>query len=111
MAPTTLLCWGPLSVGCCASRRRSACATSRSSASRSASASHTCARCLHRGRFNFEEAVSGADRVTVAITLFALLELYKRGEAAWEQAESFGEIEVHALSAESAAAVGAGAAG
>jgi segregation and condensation protein A len=68
---------------------------------------------LRRGRFNFEEAVTGADRVTVAITLFALLELYKRGEAAWEQEESFGEIEVHALSAESvpAAAVGAGAIG
>jgi segregation and condensation protein A len=68
---------------------------------------------LHRGRFNFEEAVAGADRVTVAITLFALLELYKRGEAAWEQEESFGQIEVHALSAEPipAAAVGAGATG
>jgi segregation and condensation protein A len=68
---------------------------------------------LHRGRFNFEEAVAGADRVTVAITVFALLELYKRGEAVWEQSESFGEIEVHALSAEPAraAAVGAGAVG
>ena len=49
---------------------------------------------LRRGRFNFEEAVSGADRMTVAVTLFALLELYKRGEADWEQAESFGEIAV-----------------
>ncbi len=50
---------------------------------------------LRRGSFSFEEAVKGADRVTVAVTLFALLELYKRGEAAWEQAEPFGEITVH----------------
>jgi segregation and condensation protein A len=47
-----------------------------------------------RGRFSFEEAVAGADRVTEAITLFALLELYKSGEAAWEQAEPFGPITV-----------------
>ncbi len=37
--------------------------------------------------------------MTVAVTLFALLELYKRGEAAWEQSECFGEIHVHALGA------------
>ena len=36
----------------------------------------------------------GADRMTVAVTLFALLELYKRGEAAWEQDEPFGPITV-----------------
>ena len=51
---------------------------------------------LRRGAFSFEEAVSGADRMTVAVTLFALLELYKLGEAAWEQPESFGEIAVRA---------------
>jgi len=51
---------------------------------------------LRRGTFNFEEAVGGADRVTVAVTLFALLELYKSGEADWEQERSFGEILVHA---------------
>jgi chromatin segregation and condensation protein Rec8/ScpA/Scc1 (kleisin family) len=28
--------------------------------------------------------------------VFALLELYKRGEAWWEQDESFGDIAVHA---------------
>jgi chromatin segregation and condensation protein Rec8/ScpA/Scc1 (kleisin family) len=28
------------------------------------------------------------------VTLFALLELYKSGEAGWEQQESFGEIAV-----------------
>jgi segregation and condensation protein A len=52
-------------------------------------------RLLSRGSFSFEEAVDGADRMTVAVTLFALLELYKRGEADWEQRESFGEIAVH----------------
>ena len=36
----------------------------------------------------------GADRVTVAVTLFALLELYKQGEATWEQPEPFGEITI-----------------
>jgi segregation and condensation protein A len=53
---------------------------------------------LARGAFGFDEAVRGADRMTVAVTLFALLELYKRGEADWEQRESFGEIAVHASS-------------
>jgi segregation and condensation protein A len=51
---------------------------------------------LRRGTFSFDEAVAGADRVTVCVTLFALLELYKRGEAAWEQEEPFGEIVVNA---------------
>lgn len=70
---------------------------------------------LRRGRFNFEDAVAGADRMTVAVTLFALLELYKRGEAAWEQSENFGEIHVEAMHGEVgaplAATVAAGAAG
>jgi segregation and condensation protein A len=52
---------------------------------------------LRRGRFTFDEAVAGADRMTVAVTLFALLELYKRGEAVWEQDECFGAIDVRAL--------------
>ncbi|HYM58838.1 MAG TPA: segregation/condensation protein A, partial [Solirubrobacteraceae bacterium] len=51
---------------------------------------------LRRGTFGFDEAVRGADRMTVAVTLFALLELYKRGEAAWEQPEPFGPIAVAA---------------
>src|SRR3954471_10470462 len=49
---------------------------------------------LRRGAVSFDEAVRGADRVTVAVTLWALLELYKRGEADWSQAEPFGEITV-----------------
>lgn len=59
---------------------------------------------LTRGRFSFDDAVRGADRVTVAVTIFALLELYKRGEADWEQAETFGEIAIRALGAEPQAA-------
>jgi segregation and condensation protein A len=51
------------------------------------------------GRFSFDEAVAGADRVTVAVTLFALLELYKGGEAAWEQDEPFGPITVQGAAA------------
>ncbi len=49
---------------------------------------------LRRGSFSFDEAVKGADRVTVAVTLLALLELYRRGEGDWEQAEPFGPITV-----------------
>ena len=63
---------------------------------------------LRRGRFTFEEAVGDADRMTVAITVFALLELYKRGEAAWEQSECFGEIHVHALAEPRPAAAAGG---
>jgi len=46
---------------------------------------------------SFEDAVANADRMTVAVTIFALLELYKRGELSWEQAEPFGEITVRAM--------------
>jgi segregation and condensation protein A len=52
---------------------------------------------LRRGAFSLEEAVRGADRMTVAVTLFALLELYKLGEADWRQEESFGEVSIHAV--------------
>jgi segregation and condensation protein A len=54
---------------------------------------------LRRGTFSFDEAVKDADRVTVCVTIFALLELYKRGEAAWEQDEPFGPITVRAETA------------
>ena len=54
-------------------------------------------RLLARGRFDFEEAVARADRVTVAVTLFALLELYKQGELTWTQERPFGEITIEAL--------------
>jgi segregation and condensation protein A len=49
-----------------------------------------------RRRFSFDEAVRGADRLTEAVTLFALLELHKAGEAQWEQEVPFGPITVTA---------------
>jgi segregation and condensation protein A len=52
---------------------------------------------LRRGTVSFDEAVRDADRVTVAVTLFALLELYKQGEATWTQDEAFGDIAIAPL--------------
>jgi segregation and condensation protein A len=57
---------------------------------------------LRRGSFKFDEAVTRADRVTVAVTLFALLELYKQGELTWTQDEPFGEVTIEATGVESA---------
>jgi segregation and condensation protein A len=54
---------------------------------------------LRRGTVSFDDAVRGADRVTVAVTLFALLELYKQGEATWTQEEAFGAIAIAPLAA------------
>ncbi|HYB25751.1 MAG TPA: segregation/condensation protein A [Solirubrobacteraceae bacterium] len=51
---------------------------------------------LRRGRFNFDEAVARADRVTIAVTLYAVLELYKQGELTWSQEEPFAEITIEA---------------
>jgi segregation and condensation protein A len=47
-----------------------------------------------RGAFTFDEAVGDSDRMTQAVTLFALLELYKSGELVWRQRENFGPIEI-----------------
>jgi segregation and condensation protein A len=47
-----------------------------------------------RGRFDFDELFADEDRLTQAVTLFALLEMHKRGEASWEQRKLFGPIEV-----------------
>jgi segregation and condensation protein A len=51
---------------------------------------------LARGStFTFDDAVGGdSDRMTQAVTLFALLELYKTGELVWRQRETFGPIEI-----------------
>ncbi len=52
---------------------------------------------IARGRgLDFDEAFGAEDRLTQAVTLFALLELHKRGEASWEQAETFGPIRIEA---------------
>jgi segregation and condensation protein A len=52
---------------------------------------------LRRGSLSFDRAVEGADRMTVAVTLYALLELHKNGEASWEQNEPFGPITIEAV--------------
>jgi segregation and condensation protein A len=51
---------------------------------------------LRQGSFTFDEAVARADRMTVAVTLFAVLELYKQGELTWTQPEPFEEIRITA---------------
>jgi segregation and condensation protein A len=56
--------------------------------------SHVRSLLRRRASFSFDDAVRGADRLTEAVTLFALLELYKSGEADWEQTESFGPITI-----------------
>ena len=52
---------------------------------------------LRAGSFTFDDAVERADRVTVAVTLFAVLELYKQGELTWSQDQPFGQITIEAL--------------
>ena len=47
-----------------------------------------------RSDFDFDEAFGSEDRLTQAVTLFALLELHKKGEATWDQRENFGPIRV-----------------
>ena len=49
---------------------------------------------LRHPDFDFDEEFGGADRLTQAVTLFALLELYRKGEVTWEQSECFGPIRV-----------------
>jgi segregation and condensation protein A len=47
-----------------------------------------------RPSFDFDEQFGGEDRLTQAVTLFALLELYRRGEVTWEQTRPLGPIEI-----------------
>jgi segregation and condensation protein A len=47
-----------------------------------------------RGSVDFDEQFGGEDRLTQAVTLFALLEMYRRGEATWKQTKAFGPIEI-----------------
>jgi segregation and condensation protein A len=49
-----------------------------------------------RRSFDFDELFADDDRLTQAVTLFALLEMHKRGEASWSQGKTFGPIEVQA---------------
>jgi segregation and condensation protein A len=47
-----------------------------------------------RSSFDFDEEFGGEDRLTQAVTVFGLLELYRKGEITWVQSEPFGPIEV-----------------
>lgn len=47
-----------------------------------------------RPRFDFDEEFGNEDRMTQAVTIFALLDLYSKGEAAWEQTEACGPITI-----------------
>jgi segregation and condensation protein A len=49
---------------------------------------------LRRTDFDFDEEFGREDRLTQAVTVFALLELYRKGEVVWEQSENFGPIRV-----------------
>lgn len=53
-----------------------------------------------RSSIDFDEQFGGEDRLTQAVTLFALLELYRKGEVTWKQAEPFGPIEIRSQKAE-----------
>jgi segregation and condensation protein A len=50
-----------------------------------------------RRSFDFDELFADEDRLTQAVTLFALLEMHKRGEASWSQKDTFGPIRVESL--------------
>jgi segregation and condensation protein A len=52
---------------------------------------------LQRSDFDFEEEFGGEDRLTQAVTVFAMLELYRKGEVTWEQDRCFGPIRVKKL--------------
>ena len=93
--PTTRRCSAPRSAGCCARRRRSTSATWRCRACRCRRApGASCAGCCAAARSRSTMRCRAPTAMTVAVTVFALLELYKRGEAGWEQDEPFGEITV-----------------
>jgi segregation and condensation protein A len=47
-----------------------------------------------RTSIDFDEQFGGEDRLTQAVTLFALLELYRKGEVTWKQNEPLGPIEI-----------------
>ena len=52
------------------------------------------------GSFDFDANFGREDRLTQAVTIFALLELYSKGEADWQQPEPFGPITVNSVRSE-----------
>ncbi len=63
-----------------------------------------------RADFDFDEEFGGEDRLTQAVTVFAMLELYRKGEVTWEQDRPLGPIKVRKVrpGVAGAAAVGGG---
>ncbi len=57
-----------------------------------------------RREIDFDHSFGAEDRLTQAVTIFAILEMYKRGEAVWEQGETFGPITVRAVEPQPAGA-------
>ena len=80
--PTTRRCSPRRSAACCARRRRSTWPRGRARSVSVGERLRTCAACSRAaGGSPSTTPCEGADRVTEAVTLFALLELYKAGEA------------------------------
>lgn len=52
-----------------------------------------------RSELDFDQLFGEEDRLTQAVTIFALLEMHKRGEATWEQKDLFGPITISAAAA------------
>jgi len=50
-----------------------------------------------RASFDFDDEFGNEDRLTQAVTVFALLELYRKGEVTWEQDRPLGPIQVRRL--------------
>ncbi|MDQ2676315.1 MAG: segregation/condensation protein A [Actinomycetota bacterium] len=50
-----------------------------------------------RAELDFDDSFGREDKLTQAVTIFALLEMHKRGEATWDQAEIFGPIRIKPL--------------
>lgn len=47
-----------------------------------------------RANFDFDDEFGEEDRLTQAVTIFAMLELFRKGEVTWEQDKCFGPIRV-----------------
>jgi len=55
-----------------------------------------------RTNFDFDDEFGEEDRLTQAVTVFALLELYRKGEVTWKQSEPLGPIEIRRQEANTA---------
>ena len=87
----------PRSATCWRCRRRSTSATSARPSRWSGGCGPCARRSSRRSSFDFDEQFGAEDRLTQAVTLFALLELYRKGEVTWEQSKPFGPIEIRKL--------------